>query len=290
MSIKKSLQIILIISSMIPVIVFSILIHRILTNNIIADNSQTLKRSAEMNMSGLEAMINIQKTEVSLLSLHNNVIEALNNSNKLNAEHAPWSVNTLLFTRKNNYQNNVLFSLYNAKGEVIASSNPNMVGSINNDNITYQYIMKHKSVATGVSGLKPMIVGKDTQYTIEVGSPIVDKSSNRVIGCVISTISTSYFNSVLKTIKIGETGYGMLLSQDGTIIYHPDPTKIGSNMPTLKTSQLVKNYLSDKHINSGSFHQVVDHKNEAFGYSILPDLNLVLVVNQNIKEISSAPL
>jgi len=287
MSIKKSLQIILIISSMIPVIVFSILIHRILTNNIIADNSQTLKRSAEMNMSGLEAMINIQKTEVSLLSLHNNVIEALNNSNKLNAEHAPWSVNTLLFTRKNNYQNNVLFSLYNAKGEVIASSNPNMVGSINNDNITYQYIMKHKSVATGVSGLKPMIVGKDTQYTIEVGSPIVDKSSNRVIGCVISTISTSYFNSVLKTIKIGETGYGMLLSQDGTIIYHPDPTKIGSNMPTLKTSQLVKNYLSDKHINSGSFHQVVDHKNEAFGYSILPDLNLVLVVNQNIKEISS---
>ncbi len=285
MSIKKSLQIILIISSMIPVIAVSVIAHRIITDKLISENNTYLQRTAEMNMSGINSMINIQKTEVALLSLHNEVIKAVFD-NRNSGNMAPQSVNTLLSVRKNNYQDNVLISIYNIQGKVIASSNSSLVGANNSNNVTYEYIKKHKSFAIGVSGLQPYTVGDKTHYTIEIGSPILDKNTHTVIGCVISTISTSYFNDILTSIKIGKTGFGILTSADGTIIYHPNSNLIGHKLESYNTSQMIYNYLSKKKNSLASINQS-GNTNESVGYSVLNGLNLVLIVKQNLNEISS---
>ena len=66
MSIKKSLSILLIISSIIPVVLVSVIAYGLLTNRLISAQSSDLKRMAETNRSGLEAMIERQKTEISI--------------------------------------------------------------------------------------------------------------------------------------------------------------------------------------------------------------------------------
>ena len=81
MSIKKSLRILLIISSMIPVILVSVLAHGLLTNRLIEINTQNLQRTAETSIYGLEAMIDTQRTEVSLLSIQEELIAAARQNN-----------------------------------------------------------------------------------------------------------------------------------------------------------------------------------------------------------------
>lgn len=286
MSIRKSLQIILIITSMIPVIFVSVIVHRILTDKVVSENSEYLKKTAEMNVSGLNSLINIQKTELSLLSLHNQVIEALT-SNISTKALASSSVNTLLTARKNNYRDDILISLYNNSGEIIGSSDPSIVATNHSSNLTYRYIMNYKSMAIGVSGLQSKTIENQTLYNLEIGIPVIDKASNSVIGSVITTISTSYFDSILNSIKIGDTGYSMLLNQNGTILYHPDSTQVGHIIPSINANSLITNYNTDHNEQSGSFNQMIDHEKESYGYCILPDFDLVLIVKQDLTEISS---
>ncbi|MHB8130164.1 MAG: hypothetical protein ACYDEX_14320, partial [Mobilitalea sp.] len=94
MSIKKSLRILLIISSMIPVVLVSVIAHGLLTNRLIAENTRNLQRTAVTSKSGLEAMLETQRTEVSLLSIHEELLESAKLSNKT-GEFAPTSVNSL---------------------------------------------------------------------------------------------------------------------------------------------------------------------------------------------------
>ncbi len=286
MSIRKTIQIILIITSMIPVIFVSIIAHRILTDKVITENSEYLKRTAEMNVSGINSLINIQKTELSLLSLHNQVIESLN-ENQVDNKPAPATVNTLLSARKSNYQDSINISLYNRKGEIIGSSNPNLISSYAGDNETFRYIMNHKTSVIDPGKLKEKMIAGHENYTFEIGSPVMDRSTNTVIGCVISTISTSYFNSILNSVKVGNTGTPILLNNDGTILYHRDSTQIGHTIDNINTVRITTNYLTDPKSSSGSFNHFVEHKKEAFGYSLIPELNMILLVKQDLNEISS---
>jgi len=54
---------------MIPVILVSVIAHGLLTNKLISENTKILKQTAVTNVSGLKAMIDTQKTEVTLLSI-----------------------------------------------------------------------------------------------------------------------------------------------------------------------------------------------------------------------------
>jgi hypothetical protein len=62
---------------------------------------------------------------------------------------------------------------------------------------------------------------------------------------------------------------------------------IGKKIDSGKLSQLVNYY--NNHIigQSGNFKYTYHDTYQAYGYCILPDLNWVLLVNQNVSEISS---
>jgi diguanylate cyclase (GGDEF) domain len=284
MSIKKSLRILLIMSSMIPLFLLTGVAHGLLTNKLIAENKQKLQGIAESNINGLKAMIDTQKAEVSLLALQDELVDAAVLYDQ-KAIPAPASVNTLLAKRCGIYEECERISLYNAGSEVIASSNVEMIGSKAKGDLTLNRIITNGSITVG--GLHAFLSGGRTIYTIEIGSPILNPSTNNIIGYVISTIKTSYFKAFLSSIKIGSSGYAILLDNNGNIIYHPTESFIGQKINSGKLTQLADHNQNDLTGTSGEFEYHSDHTQQICGYAILPDLNWVLLTNQNISEISS---
>jgi diguanylate cyclase (GGDEF)-like protein len=286
MSIKKSLRILLIISSLIPVILVSVLVHGMLTNNLINVNTKNLQRTAETSIRGLEAKIETQKTEVSLLSIHDKLVDLASPSSETGTKD-PASVNALLKSRCENFIDCERVSLYNASNEIIASSDPSLIGSVDNSSLTLNYMLTTKDLAVGVDGLTPFTKNDETIYTIDIGAPVIEPSSGDILGYVILTVGTSYFDDFLSTITIGETGYGILLDHDGTILYHPTAETIGQNINSDQLSRIVNDYNTGLTDLSGSFEYFFENTNQVYGYSILPDINWVLLVKQNIDEIKS---
>lgn len=286
MSFKKSLRILLIISSMIPVVLVSVVAHGLLTNKLIDVNTHNLQRSAETSKQGLEAMLKTQQTEVSLLSIQDELTYLTTISNE-GRDVAPDAVNKLLQNRKALYEHCERISLYNLDHEIIASSDPELIGTDTNSEITLSHMMKTKSIAVAVDNVKPLSKAGDIIYTLEIGSPIMEPGSNNVIGYVISTIGTSYFREFLNSISFGEAGFGILLDADGTILYHPNLSSVGKNINYDKLSNLISSYQQGEIKASGHMTCFYENTNQAYGYCILPSTNWILFVKQDIAEIRS---
>lgn len=286
MSIKKSLRILLIISSILPVVLVSVIAHGLITNKLIEVQTQNLQKIAETNKSGLDAMLETQRTEVSLLSIQSELQELVMLSNKKEAFNAV-IVNALLQTRKDSYGSCERISLYNANKEIIASSDPFLIGKETGSDVTLSYINATNDIAINAGGIKPMSQSGHTIYTLEIGSPIIDNTTKSMIGYVISTISISYFEDFLGSISIGDTGFGILLDHDGTIIYHPDSTLIGQNISSEKISDIVSNIAQGLTSSNGTFQNFNNNNNQVYGYCTIPDLNWILLVRQDLPEIRS---
>ncbi len=286
MSIKKSLRILLIVSSMIPVILVSVIVHGLLTNRLVELNTKNILRLTETSRSGLEAILETQRTEVSLLALQEDLANAVELSNARRA-YSQTTVNELLQKRSGSYDNCERISLYNINNEIIASSDSSVIGSATRSELSLTYMLATRSIAIAVDGIRPMTKDGDVIYSLEIGAPIIDSENNSIQGYVISTIHTDYFKSYLNSITIGESGFCILLDKVGTVIYHPDSSLVGKEINSEKLSSLVDNYNTGSIMSSGTFEYFFENTNQVYGYSIVPKLNWVLLVKQDISDIQS---
>lgn len=286
MSIKKSLCILLILSSMIPLILVSVIAHGYLTNKLVALNTDNLQRTAETSIKGLEALIETQRTEVSLLALQKELISSVTSSNSKDYINV-LPIIKLLRKRCASHDNCIQISLYNASNEIIASSNPTLIGTDTNSIQTLNYLMTTKTIAEGIGGIKPVILNDKTIYTLDIGSPIINPNSGKIIGYVISTIETTYFDKFLKTISIGNSGFAILLDKDGKIIYHRNTNLIGTTIESEKLAQIIADYNTGSMSLSGNFDYFYENTNQVYGYRIFPELHWVLLVKQDTAEFKS---
>lgn len=286
MSIKKYLRILLIIASTIPVILVSVIAHGFLTNRLIEVNTASLQRIAENSINGLEAMLDTQRTEVSLLSIQEELLSSAKTSNETGNLN-PITTSSLLKKRCAIYADCIRITLYNAKGEIIASSNPSLIGTVSTSTQTINYISSNKSIAVGVDGLHPLLYNNKIVYSLDIGSPLIDSATGGILGYVISTIQASYFDKFLSSLTTGETEYGILLDNTGRIIYHPQADQIGTIINSDKLSQISNNYMQKQIAQSGSFEYFFENTNQVYGYSIIPGINWVLLVKQDTSEITA---
>ena len=63
-------------------------------------------------------------------------------------------------------------------------------------------------------------------YAMNLGVPVFDSSSGKVVGILRGTLDISLLIQTLGQVKVGETGNAVLLDGDGNILYSPDPAKI----------------------------------------------------------------
>ena len=275
MSIKKTLRLTIFLFSIIPIIIVSILSYQLISNRLVTIERENLRHLAETNSNGLEAVIKIQQTEVDLLSIQYQLYNLALNSQ-------------LVSERCKLYDFCKRITIYDANKQVVTSSDESFVGTNYSSSVTLSYMKATGSSASGISGvIKDTNEANETTYCIEIGCPIINKTiiDSPVHGYIVSTLSLSYFEDFLSSIEIGETGFGMVLDKNGTIVYHPDTELVGLYMDSSKLRKLVNNYNTGSIPQSGTFEYYYEGKQSLFGYHIIPSLDWVLLVKQDFSEI-----
>jgi diguanylate cyclase (GGDEF) domain len=288
MSIKKSLRIILIISSVIPVVIVAVIAQGILSYRLLQIQKLNLKKTAELNRSGLESMIETHKTEISMLSADNELINLAKEKYPADAALTD-KVNKLLLERRNFNSNCCVITLYNRDMIAVASSDSEFIGREGKQDLTLSYLNTTNKIAVGVGGIVTYEKDSASYNAIEIGIPVFedDNSDNTSVGYIVSLIQLSYFDRFLDEITFGNTGHAILLDKSGNILYHPDKTLIGSKISSAHLADMVHEYNKGQLQLSGTFEYNFDGSDQVFGYCVIPDLDWVLLVKQNVSEIKS---
>lgn len=287
MSIKKSLRILLIITAIIPIVVISVMAHSWLTKRLIEVQTENLKSLAGTNIHGLEAMLLSQKAEVSLLSADGELKEYLKSGSIKASYPGDINIDDILKNKAENDVGPMMITLYDSSMKAIASSDPGLLESDAGDKETLLYMYRTNGMAVGVSGILHLNMDGMSTYAIEIGCPIIDDDSNNVLGYIVNTLFLSYFKNLLGSITVGESGYAVLIDRDGTILFHPDNSLIGSNINSQKLSGIINDYKNGLTGISGTFNYRHEGNNQAYGYSILPETDWVLLVKQDVSELVS---
>lgn len=286
MSIKKSVRILLIISSMLPVMLVLVIAHGLLTNKLIDSNTSNLAQTANISINGLKSLIESKKAEVSLMSLQPELIAALKQDIS-DAANNTYDAGDILRTMQGSSKDHESLILYNLHNEIIASSDP--AYSPSSTDYLPDYIALTNALPAMISpdGIKPAFISQQILYRFDIFAPVTDPESLRILGYLRSTVNASCLRECLESITVGKSGFCFLLDNNGRYIYHPDPELIGSTISSEKLASVSADFTKGLQANNGSFIYYFEGTNLAIGYSVLPDTSWVLFIRQDLSEIKS---
>lgn len=100
----------------------------------------------------------------------------------------------------------------------------------------------YKCVQTGETILtEPYIDSATGKMILSAVSPVYDDNTGKAIGATGIDISMEHMTEVMSEYKIGRNGYILLLSENGTFIYHPQSDIVEKNIAEIDISQNVVN-------------------------------------------------
>lgn len=105
----------------------------------------------------------------------------------------------------------------------------------------YSCITDKKTVLT-----EPYIDSSTGKMILSAAAPVYDNTTGAVIGAVGFDFSLDHITDILEEYKIGRGGYLLLLSENGTFLYHPQNDFIGKNIQEINISQNVANAVAAK--------------------------------------------
>ncbi len=113
-------------------------------------------------------------------------------------------------------------SLANAEGEIVSSSDPDLIGKTSVSD--QEYFQKSSE---GEVWLSQVIKSKASGRPVFVISAPVRKQGSPDTGVLFAVIELSYFaEEIINPIRIGKTGYAYMYQEDGSIIACPEKSKI----------------------------------------------------------------
>lgn len=105
----------------------------------------------------------------------------------------------------------------------------------------YGCITEKKTVLT-----EPYVDSSTGKLILSAASPVYDDATGEVLGAVGMDIALDHMTEVMSGYKIGRRGYMMLLSENGTFLYHPKQDVIQKNIKDVDVSENVLNAVASK--------------------------------------------
>ncbi|MCP4104944.1 MAG: methyl-accepting chemotaxis protein [Desulfobacteraceae bacterium] len=134
--------------------------------------------------------------------------------------------NKLLARIKNDYGYYKQVFVVNAEGKIIASSMPDRIGK----NTAHNNILK-ESLSGEISVSEVMKCEITGTPVFIISSPL--KMNDEIVGALFGIVAMSYFSeNFTDPVKFRKSGCTLIYKKDGTIIAHPDKSKIMSNIET----------------------------------------------------------
>ncbi len=87
---------------------------------------------------------------------------------------------------------------------------------------------------------EPYIDSSTGKMILSAAAPVYDEATGTALGAVGMDISLDHMTNVMSEYKIGRNGYILLLSESGTLLYHPQDDMIQKNIQDVNISQNVK--------------------------------------------------
>ncbi len=272
MSIKKSLQSSILLTSVIPVILMAILAYIAATLEYTDINKEHIKNIANDYSRGFSSQLQSQFSEGKALSENNEIQKLLLE----NTDSTDGLVNTSsncyvevkeYLTQISNYTDNrVHYYIYNADGYFIAASQdtPESDWAEVMSEPVHSY---HSAIAIPNSYF--------TDNTIDIISPVIVK--DKVIGLIRSNLSIQYFDAFLS-----DTKDSFIIDNNGNCIFghkiSADEDKLFLNY----AADLLKEIKSLNHTESANTNDVFSNSSKyAYGYAVIPEYNWIYTVKQD---------
>ncbi len=287
MYIKKKLPIIMIILISIPLLILSYAIYNYTYMSVTNDSKNHIKQVTSIEGNALSTFVNYQIKEVELSARIGSVVELLKEAKQsedlkqfiyktdaLNVD----KLLTLRVKELNDVQHSFICDL---KGNIIADSNSTGLMLNITDREYFQQAINGEIAIS--DEMKSKISNEDI---IVVASPVIDEQGN-VIGLYCNAIQISAFNKYIENITIGNTGYAYLVDDDGIMIAHPQKDKLGKPVENSVLRKVVDEKLYLNQNDTGFDTYVYNGTKKYFGYTVIPKINWILAVTQNVDEVNA---
>jgi diguanylate cyclase (GGDEF)-like protein/PAS domain S-box-containing protein len=284
MQIRKKLPITIIFLVSVPLIFLGILLYFYTSNTIINRSRMQISRLANYESDGLAALIYAQKKEVQLMAKAREVkdlLKAVKNdirgdqlqslSNNTNDILSDW------LSESPELQN---VFVVNAKGIIISSGNKATINVDVNDREYFHEAIKGKHSVSNVLASK-----LESKRVIVVASPVLDENG-QIIGVLGNTVNVEYFMEYINNITVGESGYAYLVDSEGTIISHPDLSRIGESIENETIKDIINKIRNNEKLEENYGSYTYRGIEKFMGYSIIPEIKWLIVIAQTKSEIN----
>ncbi len=164
-------------------------------------------------------------------------------------------------------------------GNIVADSN----GDVPAANMGNEPFVK--SALSGVPGVSTLT---KENSSIIFTAPVFDKSE--VIGFVANEVKANIFKNLLDGVKLENNSLGnsyiYLLDLDGTIIYHPESSKVGTKTGVSKMNELAKDASQGKAVQPDIMEYTEGDRIQIAAYSVIPKINWILVATIDREEVT----
>lgn len=140
----------------------------------------------------------------------------------------------------------------------------------------YGCIETKKTVLT-----EPYVDSSTGKMILSAAAPVIDDETGETLGAVGMDISLDHMTNIMSGYKIGRKGYMLLLSETGTILYHPQNDLIQKNINEAGISQNVidalasgKNEFLNYKMNGAKKYGSLQHAGET-GYIALSSMPMI---------------
>lgn len=293
MSIRNNLRITLLLLSIFPIILLSVLSYHMMSDRLIATEKSTLEQMAITDSQGLKTLLESKISEINLLAQESSIYDytlyiAADSVHKKINNTLNQNATDFLLNRSNfltGYEN---IRVFNKDNTVILSSNKQNINARISDNLTLSYMKATGNSASGLSGiLKIKQEDGSYLYYIEFGCPIKNRNDSKdIIGYLVADLSLNEFRPFMGSLTAGKESLAFCLDNYGNYIYHPSGKFIGTNIQDDQLGQLVSDFYSGKIKESGSFQYTFESTDIIYGYSILNTTGWVIVMQQDTSKVT----
>ncbi len=136
--------------------------------------------------------------------------------------------------------------LLDKSGNVVAGSNPDMVGAVILADQEY-----FKQAASGIMFVSQVIKDQTTgKYVFAIAGPVFKGQDETVEGVLCGLVDMDQFNRIfIDPVKMGETGYAYMFDESGLFIAHPDQgMAMKTNLASFDFGRALMDARDDSHI------------------------------------------
>lgn len=102
------------------------------------------------------------------------------------------------------------------------------------------------------------------ELVTSVVTPVFDSGKSKILGVAGVDLKLSILNTMMEGYTLGKSGYYVLCSHEGTIIYHPNDDYIQKNVSELNISDNIKDSISQQ---KSGFYKYTSNGSKIYGYT-----------------------